>query len=95
MGLFILGSFFGASAGVTVMCLLQIGKRKGDETLGLWYLSAVESAVFLEQLHQADTRDLRIAKAALGSYKAQGYHVADRYQAVKKELNKRMAYGRR
>lgn len=61
----------------------------------LWYFSAVESAVFRSKLREADTRDLRTAKEALESYRAMGYHVADRYRAVKKELDKRMTYGRR
>ncbi|AVQ94843.1 hypothetical protein DRA42_00405 [Ethanoligenens harbinense] len=61
----------------------------------MWYFSAAESAVFRNRLRQADTRELRMAKEALESYRTQGYHVADRYRAVKKELDKRMTYGRR
>lgn len=55
-----------------------------------WYFSAAESAVFHDRMRSADMRELRTTKEALESYCAQGYHMKDRYQAVKKELDKRM-----
>lgn len=52
--------------------------------MDVWYYAAVESAEFHARMKQAEIRELRAAKEALECLCAQGYHLKDRFRAVKK-----------